>query len=320
MTTGQAIGLWTMTPSADLLSAARRRVIVLDGGLGTHLEARGNDVTGALWSAQVLSDRPGEVLAAHADFLRAGARVITTASYEVTYEGLAATGGTDDEADALLRRSVEVARQAVDAARRSEPAIPRWVAASVGPYGAGPGRGTEYDGAYGLSAAELAAWHRRRIQVLAATDADVLIAETVPSILEVEALAEDLADAALPALLSVTVAGGRLRDGTGLSEVTRVLDGVANVGAIGVNCCRAEDAVSAARILAEHTDRPLMAYPNSGERWNHITRAWEPRESGELTPVGAVPALLDAGVRLVGGCCRVGPREIAAMAQEVDNS
>lgn len=308
-----------MSPCADLLSVARRGVVVLDGGLGTHLEARGNDITGALWSAQILRDCPEELLAAHADFLRAGAQVATTASYQVSYEGLAEIGGTVEEADALLRRSVDVARRAVDTASRADPTIPRWVAASVGPYGAGPGLGTEYDGEYGLGATELAAWHRPRIQILTDTDADVLIAETIPSILEVEGLAEDLADAPLPALLSVTVADGKLRDGTPLTEVTRILDGVANVGALGVNCCRAEDALDAVRILAERTDRPLIAYPNSGERWNHRTRAWEPHDPGELTPVGAVPALLDAGVRLIGGCCRVGPRDIEAMAEVIKN-
>lgn len=304
-----------MNPPTDLFAAAKHGVIVLDGGLGTLLEARGNDVTGQLWSAQILRDRPGEVLAAHLDFFAAGARIATTASYEVTYEGLAAIGGGRDEADELLRRSVEVARRAVDeaAAQDGEDDVDRWVAASIGPYGAGPGRGTEYDGDYGLTVAELAAWHRPRIKVLASTDADVLLAETTPSILEVEALAEGLADAALPAMLSVTVADGKLRDGTDLSEVTRVLAGVRNIGALGVNCCQAEDALAAVRILAEGTDRPLMAYPNSGERWDHIARTWEPREKGELTPLGAVPDLLEAGVRFLGGCCRVTPREIEAM-------
>lgn len=308
-----------MKPVPDLFTTARREVVVLDGGLGTLLEARGNDITGQLWSAQILRDRPEEVLAAHADFFAAGARIATTASYEVTYEGCAAIGGGPEEADVLLRRSVEVARRAVDeaAARDCGDGVDRWVAASIGPYGAGPGRGTEYDGDYGLTVSELAAWHRPRIRVLASTDADVLLAETVPSVLEVEALAQELADAALPAMLSVTVADGRMRDGTELSEVTRILAGVRNIRVVGVNCCRAEDALAAVRILAEGTGRPLMAYPNSGEGWDHVTRAWVPARSGELTPLGAVPELLDAGVRFLGGCCRVGLHEIAEMATMV---
>lgn len=304
-----------MNPPTDLFAAAEQGVVVLDGGLGTLLEARGNDITGQLWSAQILRDRPEEVLAAHRDFFAAGARVATTASYQVTRQGLAAIGGRPEEADQLLRRSVEVARRAVDeaAARYGGDGVDRWVAASIGPYGAGPGRGTEYDGDYGLTVSELAAWHRPRIEVLASTDADVLLAETIPSILEVEALARELSDAALPAMLSVTVADGRMRDGTELSEVQRILAGVHNIRAVGVNCCGAEDALAAVRILAEGTDRPLIAYPNSGERWNHVARTWEPREKGELTPLGAVPDLLGAGVRFLGGCCRVTPREIEAM-------
>ncbi|UXN32830.1 homocysteine S-methyltransferase family protein [Glutamicibacter sp. M10] len=57
---------------ADFLQALRSEgttPIILDGGLGTHLAERGNDVTGELWSAQILMDRPEEVRAAHQDFL-----------------------------------------------------------------------------------------------------------------------------------------------------------------------------------------------------------------------------------------------------------
>jgi homocysteine S-methyltransferase len=276
-----------------------------------------------LWSAQILREDPDEIAAVHDDFFRAGARVATTASYQLTFEGMAAAGGTPEETERLLRRSVEIARAAADShmsapgAIAASPQTRRWVAASIGPYGAGPGRGTEYDGDYGLSAAELAAWHRPRIGVLADSGADVLLAETVPSILEVEALAAELEDAALPAMLSVTVADGRLRDGTPLPEMAPIFSGVTSIRVVGVNCCQAEDALAAVRTLSGLTDLPLIAYPNSGERWDHAARCWAPRTQGELTPLGAVPALVDAGVRFLGGCCRVTPREIAAMAEAV---
>ncbi|MDN6487043.1 MAG: homocysteine S-methyltransferase family protein, partial [Ancrocorticia sp.] len=108
-------------------------VLVLDGGLGTHLAARGNDVTDALWSARILREKPDEVRAAHADFFRAGADVATTCSYQVTFDGLRQAGGTDGEAERLLQQSVQVARDA--AAEGSDGG--RWIAASIGPYGAG---------------------------------------------------------------------------------------------------------------------------------------------------------------------------------------
>ncbi|GAA1726815.1 homocysteine S-methyltransferase [Brachybacterium phenoliresistens] len=323
---------------ADVLADRSAPPRVLDGGLGTHLADRGLDVTGELWSAQILRERPEEVRAAHADFFAAGAQVATSCSYQVTADGLARAGAAPAELEQLLRASVDLARQAADAPAaagtdgdaRAEgsrgdgdpgaaPAVRgsalRLVAASIGPYGAGPGAGTEYDGAYGLSARELAAWHRPRLEILADTAADVLLAETVPSIREVEALAGELEGLRVPAMLSMTVREGALGDGTDLREAARVLRGSSLV-AVGVNCCPVPDAVAALRILAEELDVPLLAYPNSGEVWDQVHRRWLPGEPGADLP-GAVPQLAAAGARLIGGCCRVGPAQIARVAGAV---
>ena len=51
-----------------------------DGGLATELEAQGNDLSGALWSARLLADAPGQVRDAHLAFFRAGAVIATSAS------------------------------------------------------------------------------------------------------------------------------------------------------------------------------------------------------------------------------------------------
>ena len=111
-----------MTDKHDpsLLTTLIERPVILDGGLGTRLEDRGNDITGALWSAQILRDNPGEVRDAHADFFAAGAEVATACSYEVTVDGLVATGMSRADAvvesELLLRRAVEVAREAASTA------------------------------------------------------------------------------------------------------------------------------------------------------------------------------------------------------------
>ncbi|MGO1990861.1 MAG: homocysteine S-methyltransferase [Corynebacterium sp.] len=293
--------------------------MILDGGLGTRLADRGNDVTGSLWSAQILRDDPAEVTAAHRDFFDAGADIATTCSYEGTVDGLVAAGvyasEAPDVAESLLRRSVLLAQKS-----SQDAAGDVLVAASVGPYGAGPGQGTEYDGDYGLSTAELAAWHRRRIEILADTPADVLLAETVPSIREVEALAGELDRVGRPALLSVTVAAGRdgvLSDGTDLAEVAAVASGSSAIRAVGVNCGSAGDVLAGVRRLAEFTDLPLIAYPNSGETWDHVNRVWVPRSSEGPGLLESVPDLLDAGVHVIGGCCRVTPREITALRELV---
>ena len=67
-------------------------VIVLDGGLATQLEAQGADLSDALWSARLLADAPGEIVAAHVAYYRAGSRVATTASYQATFEGFGRRG------------------------------------------------------------------------------------------------------------------------------------------------------------------------------------------------------------------------------------
>lgn len=321
----------------SLLAALAERPVILDGGLGTRLEDRGNDVTGSLWSAQILKDNPDEVRRAHADFFAAGAEIATACSYEVTVDGLVSTGMSREDAVAeselLLRRAVAVAREAASAAA-AEADAPRWVAASVGPYGAGPGEGTEYDGAYGLTVDELADWHHDRIRILADTDADVLIAETVPSIREIEALAREFTAAGVPALLSVTVLprtpgtladGVVLSDGTDLAEVARIVAGTPAFRAAGVNCVSTDAALAGVRALGAGLAEagrplPLSVYPNSGELWDHVHRCWLPRNRDSTGTATAslpesTPEFLDAGVRLIGGCCRVTPRELTAVAE-----
>ncbi|MFJ4039393.1 homocysteine S-methyltransferase [Microbacterium sp. NPDC090007] len=280
----------------DLAAALTERPVVLDGGLGTLLAARGNDVTSALWSARVLRDDPDEVRAAHAEFVAAGAEVVITASYQLGF----AAGIPDAEVETLLRRSVAVAREAGDAV----------VAASVGPIGALRADGSEYTGDYDLSLDDLREAHRRRLHVLAEAGADLLAVETIPSSLEVEALALELAALGVPAFVSVSA------DSSGFSsasraEVLRLAASVPNVLAVGVNCC-APASVTAA--LAEAPAVPLVAYPNTGEVWDAATRTWH---GGAAALADDAPAWVAAGARLVGGCCRSTPADIAAIAAAV---
>ncbi len=295
-----------MPTLADALALAS---VTLDGGLGTTLEHRGNDVTDALWSARILLDNPGEVQAAHEDFFRAGARVAISGSYQVGYANLAREGFTEADVDELLRRSVQVAQAARTATGLDGSA---WVAASVGPYGATLADGSEYTGAYGLTVDELRRWHRRRLGVLAASGADVLAVETIPSLAEVRAIVAELEalEGAPPAWIAVTVDGPELRSGESLAEAFALAAASYAVLAVGVNCCDPRDVAPALAIAREVTDKPLVAYPNSGEQWDAKNRRWmgHPGIAPEL--VGEWLAL---GAGLVGGCCRVTPDAIAEL-------
>ena len=297
-----------MPSLADALVAAP---VVLDGGLGTLLEARGNDLSSSLWSARLLLDRPEEIRAAHEAYFLAGARVAITASYQVSYEALEAEGLDAPAVDLLLMRSVQLARRARTDTGHDDDA---WVAASVGPYGATLADGSEYTGDYGLTVAELREWHRPRLRALAAAGPDVLAIETIPSLAEVEAIAAELEGLGVPAWLSVTIDGPRLRTGESLADAFAIADATDGIVAVGVNCCAAADVAGALEIARRTTAKALLAYPNSGEVWDADRRSW----SGDGKPLaGYVGEWLSAGTRLVGGCCRVGPAELRGVAEAV---
>lgn len=281
-------------------AALREHPLVLDGGLGTLLEARGHDVSGVLWSAALLRDDPGAVRNAHAEFAAAGAQVLITSSYQLAHGGII----DDDEVDRLLRRSVRLARDAGEC----------FVAASVGPYGAARADGSEYTGAYDIGTAELRAWHRRRLGVLADAGADALAVETIPNIAEVEALAaelERLDRPDLPVWISLS-AGSPSLAGRVLADALACAAAAPGVVAVGVNCCapsRVGEALAAA-------PGPIarVAYPNSGEVWDATARRWVGTPG---VPTGLAGAWIAAGARLVGGCCRTTPAHITALAATV---
>ncbi|MFC1418812.1 homocysteine S-methyltransferase [Streptacidiphilus cavernicola] len=293
-------------PLAEALAAG---VLVLDGGMSNQLEAAGHDLSDALWSARLLADAPEAVAAVHRAYYAAGAQVAITASYQASFEGYAKVGIGPQEAEQLLRRSVELARTA--ARETAGGSARRWVAASVGPYGAVLADGSEYRGRYGLSVAELERFHRPRLEALASAGPDVLALETVPDTDEAEALLRAVDGLGVPVWLSYSVAGGRTRAGQSLEQAFGLVAGLDQVLAVGVNCCAPEEAAEAVELTAAVTGKPVVVYPNSGEGWDPEARSWAgpatfaPERVGEWTRAGA---------RLVGGCCRVGAEQIAELA------
>lgn len=289
--------------------------MILDGGLATELEARGCDISGSLWSARVLRTAPEAIGQLHYDYYTAGADCAITASYQASYEGFAGIGLDADETTRLLGLSVELARSARARYRQDHPEDSRelFVAASVGPYGAILHDGAEYRGDYGMTAAQLAAFHARRFEVLASAGADFLACETIPVLEEARAYVQLLARfPGAQAWLSFTSPDGvHTSHGEPLLECARLVDAVPNVFAVGVNCVRPEIVGDAIRALAAGTGKPIVVYPNSGERWNAGDEAWHGAPGHGLAALARRWA--DAGAHHIGGCCRVGPGQIAQL-------
>jgi S-methylmethionine-dependent homocysteine/selenocysteine methylase len=303
------------SPLAPLLAGGK--VAVIDGGLATELEAAGHSLADRLWSARLLADEPQAIVAAHLAYFRAGARVAITASYQATFEGFAARGLDHDAAGRLLGRSVELAAEARSRYRAEvaphDPG-PLLVAASVGPYGAHLADGSEYRGRYGLDRAALAAFHRERLATLWAAEPDLLACETIPDIVEVEALAGLVEEACAVAWLALSCAdGAHLRDGTPVEEAAAIADATPGFVAVGVNCTAPAHVEELVRRIAATTGKLIVVYPNSGEGWDAAAGRWLPAVGPDVD-VASARTWVAAGARLVGGCCRVGPGRIAALA------
>jgi homocysteine S-methyltransferase len=300
---------WMTTEPATLRHAvAGDAVVVLDGGLSVVLAEAGCDLSSDLWTAALLRDSPDQVVGAHRRYLAAGAQVSTTASYQASRDGFESTGMSPEAADRLIGDSVRLARQAHDSAPTG---TPTWVAASVGPYGAALADGSEYRGNYGVTARTLRDFHARRLEVLAAASPDVLAVETIPDVREAEVLVPLLDDLGLDAWFSYAVAGGRTRAGQSLDDAFAVVAGSSSVIAAGVNCCAPDEVLGALQVASAAGVAAGIAYPNQGRAWDAERHAWTGRASFELE---LVPSWIEAGARLVGGCCEVGPQHVSALA------
>ena len=300
-----------------------REPVLLDGGLSTQLEAQGADLSDSLWSARLLADDPAQIVAAHLAFYRAGARVATTASYQATFEGFAGRGIDRVGAEALLRASVELAGRARTQIEAEDtgvgrPPARRFIAASVGPYGAMLADGSEYRGNYGRTVAELRDFHRDRLGVLASTDADILAVETIPEVEEAAAIAELLleVDGAAAWISFSCRDGAHLCSGAPIEEGVAAVDGKPGVAAVGVNCTAPEHVDELLARARSATSKRLVVYPNSGEGWDPVAKRW----SGAAGPTVDGPAArrwIEAGATMVGGCCRVSPGQIEAVSAMV---
>ncbi len=321
---GQAAGRRGLRPCEQIDLLSRRRV--LDGGFASELEARGIDVSGPLWSAAAIANAPEMVQAVHRSYLKAGADILLTASYQVSAMGFAFAGlaGTAAEAAAMeagaLRRAVGLAAVARTEAQRPEVLL----AASLGPYGAALANGAEFTGDYGFASEyeefrALVRFHEPRIAALAETEADLLAFETLPSLQEARAIVAALRlFPAIGAWLSFTCRDdGHVAHGEPLGEIARLLDREPQVLAVGVNCIAPTLVLPLLGELRAATGKPLVVYPNSGEGWDAGRRCWLP--AAEQAPFSElVRSWFAAGAQIVGGCCRIGPREVRTVRAAAD--
>lgn len=293
--------------------------VILDGALATELERRGADLKDKLWSAKLLIENPDLIRRVHYDYFAAGADCATTASYQASVEGFMRRGLTKIQALELIQKSVRLAVDARDEFWKDETnrkGRPRpFVAASVGPYGAYLADGSEYRGDYGLGQSELEQFHRPRMEALIAAGADMLACETIPCLIEAQAIVHLLEEFPnVSAWVSFSAKDEtHISNGERLSDCAAWLDSHPQVTAVGVNCTAPKFIPSLIREARRATHKPILVYPNSGETYDAKKHDWDGKACEAFGQ--QAKKWYANGASIIGGCCRTTPDDIHAIAE-----
>ncbi len=290
-------------------------LIILDGALATELEARGANLNHSLWSAKLLMENPELIKQVQLDYLKAGANIISTATYQASFEGFEKHGYTRTETTQLMKMSVLIA----EAARRDfqmsygkniNQVI--LIAASIGPYGASLADGSEYHGQYGVTIGDLIEFHKDRLAVLVNTNADILAFETIPCLDEAMAIKKLISlYPTKKAWVSFSCQDGqRLSSGELFADAVKLLQDANEVIGIGVNCTAPRHIESLVQIAKPITNKTIMVYPNKGETYDPITKSWETKLNNNNHFINDARKWLAAGAFAIGGCCRTSPEDI----------
>jgi 5-methyltetrahydrofolate--homocysteine methyltransferase len=278
------------------------RVLLMDGAMGTELQRAGlpPDECGEAWNLS----HPERVEAIHRSYVDAGAECLLTNTFQANPRSLTRSGLADDLA-AVCEAALRVGRAAAGPAR--------WVLGDVGPLQ------TSTSGESLRVATPL---------VRALRSADGLLVETASELADLAAILirqkAEFTGERPPVLFSLTgvrTSSGDYETGAGTSlfeQARRAVRGY-DIAALGVNCGRdlgMDDLVVICRQLKSLTDLPLFVRPNAGTPTRQGEHWVYPHSPAAMA--AQLPDLLEAGVKMVGGCCGTTPEHIAAFRKVVE--
>jgi homocysteine S-methyltransferase len=281
-------------------------IALIDGALGTELQLRGVHMDAHAWSGVAVLSHGEVVRRIHEDYVRAGADVIITNTFASSRRALAPAGHAADVRD-INRLAVALAREARERAADRPVAIAGSISTYFGRHD--PDKPAEPE-------AERAAY-REQAAILADAGVDLIALEMMVDIEQTGYALEGALATGLPVWLGLSA---RPRESDGalmafdrrdtLEDTVRAFAGE-RLAAITVMHSRLECTAPALEIARRHWKGRLGAYPHCGRftmpEWQFV--------DGIAPEAYAAQALgwLDLGVRLVGGCCGIGPAHIAAL-------
>lgn len=281
----------------DILQAARKEVLLFDGGIGTQLQALGLPIGAApeAWNEA----HPDRVARVHRAYREAGAQILTTNTFGGSPKKLQ-LGQVEGDPEQINRRAAEIAAQVIG--------DQGWVAGSIGPSGAMLMMEE-------ITADELFSGFQVQAHGLAAGGADLIMVETMSDLEEARiAVAAARSACSLPVFLSLTFSPGQrgYRTMMGLDIPTAAAAlAESQIDVLGCNCGTGiEDAIHIVREMAAHWPGLILCEPNAG-----LPALVDGHTVYQETPevmAARLPELVAAGARLVGGCCGTTPAHIAA--------
>ncbi len=298
------------------------RMLLLDGGTGRELLKRGVPILTEIWSATALFLAPDIVRQVHADFINAGADIITTNSYGIARERMAREGIEHRYAE-LNRLAGEIATQARDATERSVA-----IAGSLPPFS-----GSYRPDKVGTIEHLIPLYHEQA--ELLAPYVDLFICETMSSASEALAAATAAVSFGKPVWVAWTLhedCSGRLRSGETIAQAAAAIAHLPIEGFLA-NCCAPESITTAMpQLAAIGHGKKIGGYANT---FLPVATDWGSYSKGKLDPTdwktyeaAALPARDDLdpeayaaharhwhskGAHILGGCCGTGPAHIAKL-------
>ena len=287
--------------------------VLLDGGIGTEILRRN-----VSWSDHQVTRLPDVIRSIHEDYIRAGADVITTNTFQLSRRSFRnhfknlehmrhiGSPGLQNRAAELLQAAVKLAREARERVGATRPVA---IAGSI--------TTMEWcfrpDLAPSLEAAK--GEYREIIDVMAESGIDLILLETFNSIPEAKIALEAVREARLAAWLGfVCDSAGRLFTGETLREAAEVL-GPIGPDVILLNCAPPDDITTGLKELTAHYTQPTGAFAHIG-RFNPPEWMF----TDEYPPAKYLDCgrqWRDMGAIVIGGCCGTTPEHIKVLADKL---
>jgi S-methylmethionine-dependent homocysteine/selenocysteine methylase len=292
-------------------------IALLDGSMGQELINRGAGGDGLLWAADALFNAPQTVLQIHRDYIAAGADIITTNSYSAIRWKLE-QAGAGHRLEEMNRLAGELAVQA-----RNESAADSGREILIA--GSLPPQHGSYNPDRVLPYRELEPLYRQQAAWLAPY-VDFFLCETMSTAEEGRAAATGAAATGKPVWVSWTLddeRAGCLRSGESIAGAVRALEDLPVSMRLG-NCSRPETLSAALPELLRHG--PAGAYGNGfsdvSSEWVYSGNETLPGVRQDLGPeayASFAAQWIEAGARVIGGCCEIGPAHINRLRTLIDS-